>query len=1492
MLIRAELPGIDVAALSSWTLTDHQVSKNRQAAVPQNTGHPSAIEHCMPSMEPSAADPCTDETRNAAPTLKPESSDATSSAISSELGRLSFTALRLRWSLRGVECGWQLRIRTGLACDVHDLDDLSLVPVVREQEIQLTVTSAGPQKPSSADLSSLRIAIDAERFEAHIGPAAIQLASSLATHAFECPVQACNCVYNMTPTAILFGQMGTGEEILLAPHSQKTYTWLLPTSELRDQTPKDLHKSDSSGSSLASGCALAGFDASRLLDGNAGIAGMGDVSCLRGGAETETVAVCRMLRFRLHRSEMWSDGIGLGCTQRRWLLLQQGSEQIAVLAVVEASGFRSSLTILPSHMLFNSLPFPIHVEVLRDGDTIQKLDIPAYSQAQPLLLCIQGGYPRVSHNFVLRLLADSSGSISSEFALPLPPPFYLPKGGAGPQLPPGRWKESRFINHFAQSPELGKRHKDDLGPFWCSAHRAGALHSTTISLSAPLYLSNTFGALGVRHHSIYVRGAIEPTQLAALFADHTASSLPVMSAEQTSLTQALHITGMVRAGAVASVCLYPQADYVLCVQLQLEHHEPCEPPAILDQHRLDGISTLTPIIQPVYTTNQRGERIQLMMVVQKGALSAFDVDAKTPQSGQASNLEQDGGDDLAKSFVECSDCVALHVDRTKTQRIPRGVQLDSSDRAPALAITLLAPFEVFNLTELPLAFCSSFDRHKVLVLPPQSSGELPHSILGSWGSQHHKPTPTLGDLERTYFVRLAALEATSHDGVISSPCNSNQDAPKRIRPDDLKWSGFTSVLKPACVTLPFGSDEVVDLVVQAEHRRVGEWVQRSIAIRPAVRVYNLSSLPLKLAVCGFPYFHRLPALMVDDDKIFDTPEDGGLDLSIWQRDVCAEMDELGFPRVVPFSAVQLCVESSVSNVDVAVQASSNGGQHIDPAMVGSDSTSELGKGSLDGLRRNTDCTDATAKRQGKMGGSNSLLRSVAEAVCDDLGKLGGEAAEPPVWLWSRDVIIGSDKAGWRQRVALASECGQLALLTVELHVQDTGVRYLFLRMDSHPPIRIHNLTSHDLYVTDAAASPLDPPYRIAAGVQRPFYCAADAEEPISSAALQKTGTDGTDARALLVSCLSSARPDAASLVLAPARVITLICPSGSASSGRSNGGTLIRAAVSCQGPTRIIVFVPLHLPTALDTPVTVTKSRPPRDLTLSLRLGETSIVVWDSRNARTCLPARYRPVSVHSQSHAAIDEVPCLPLLHLRAIGSIWRIQRAVQPPPLPSSLQGGLQRLPSPHTLSTSISVRSLQVDGWSARSKSAHVILSAERSQLGLAATAARATQPMFRLSLLTARQTATAPRYIQLLEVHCAPLDVAIDDALLARLHAFAVNLSTSANAIESDCHPPNHGPPRPPRVMNSKAGRGVANISQAQGAFVERLEIGSLQLTITANTSQLGPVHVAANRAPLCFAPLTIGALHTSTGMLGRAILSRCAMRFARPIAHGPAIICRR
>ena len=236
------------------------------------------------------------------------------------------------------------------------------------------------------------------------------------------------------------------------------------------------------------------------------------------------------------------------------------------------------------------------------------------------------------------------------------------------------------------------------------------------------------------------------------------------------------------------------------------------------------------------------------------------------------------------------------------------------------------------------------------------------------------------------------------------------------------------------------------------------------------------------------------------------------------------------------------------------------------------------------------------------------------------------------WVWSREIDLGASMIGWRQRVVLSSECGQLTLVAVDVLADaETGVRKVLIQSDDQPPLRLHNLTPHDLYVSEVvlgggeeevqeaapsvslhpaqaaqgAQPPLRPqpppkasqplpfrlrpgetPLKLAAGAHGPYCCTSILDERLSSHA-QLSRARGSAADAGCVSKLTAAprrRPHlcpltaacscstAVAAVAAAAAVAAVAVMATSGGSLRRRQYPSARAAICQQGPTCLVVF--------------------------------------------------------------------------------------------------------------------------------------------------------------------------------------------------------------------------------------------------------------------------------------------------------------------------------
>ena len=185
--------------------------------------------------------------------------------------------------------------------------------------------------------------------------------------------------------------------------------------------------------------------------------------------------------------------------------------------------------------------------------------------------------------------------------------------------------------------------------------------------------------------------------------------------------------------------------------------------------------------------------------------------------------------------------------------------------------------------------------------------------------------------------------------------------------------------------------------------------------------------------------------------------------------------------------------------------------------------------------------------------------------------------------------------------------------------------------------------------------------------------------------------------------------------------------------------------------------------------------------------------------------------------------------------------------------------------------------------------------------------------RFSLLAAQHAPTAHRYLQLVELHCAPFEVALDDALLERMYAFGTNTShcmrRAARQTELSGEAEAAARVSVTAAVGDEAKRGEAKVGEAKrgeakGAasaasaaaaaaaaapsmvYIERLEIGALELTVSARTSRLGPMHVVASRAPLYLSPLSVAILSGPADAIRRALLSKYG---TQALSASPALV---
>ena len=1648
LMLQGDLPGVELT-LSSSAL---QARTGRANASAHDLAGASSATAANAASNANANNPANAAANAACATGGAAEPGARQAAQAEELMHFSLRSARLRWVGLGGRYGWRLRLRSRLAVDTHDFDDLSRVTLLRETEIRLAVGSSPGRKGLASGERALSLALEGERLELHVSPAAVHLACVLANcglrslpaprasltsttsdemirvgnagggvvesgreagrsrassasssasnsqnaklastsapsqqraprertqsaEAASMPsappigsaasntavgaglkassgarpgmglptVHAVNHIHNELPIDLLLGQVGTSEEVVLAADSTLAYAWRLP--------PKSSPANPATATAASAVAAAAASPTHRLH--------------------------FRLANFRLASSQpsrahdshaaLWSDAIDLDAPQRRWLPVGPDEDHVLALLTVSVRGFMRVVTLSPSHYVANELPTPMRAVVLRDGMRSGSMLVPAGCNPQPLLL----RFSRTAHRVHTLVLSSASAAVAepplasqvaaeghgSSTVLPVPAPPLLPStalvaaeltasssqpsaaDGGGARLAEGiKFRQLVQTNaHSTDASETGTPSTGiaDTSAFWYSAVRAEGSYETHLVLSAPLLLANTSAALPLHYRC-------------ELLTDGEAWSSILSAAD----------SGTVEAGGEAPLCLTPHATRSLNLRLRIEGYSWCSPALSLDAQMVDRIRQGMPLTTAVHATNRYGQRTELHVVVQEAAVgsgargvhgtgttSRTGAGASRGQgeagaaNGRASESEGiDRAGDGSQNKASRSAAFAANSEAASTLAIASG---------PSLVIALLAPFEVCNTSGATLALQCSLDRNLTLLIPP-SVPDAPLSeqyLLGSWGQRDEY------DPERKYLLRLAcAADVEDTKATAAGPLTTNPEG------GALRWSPFVTSADAAPLVLPAEMGEALQVALSSSTRlassRLPYCKLRSLSLQPGAAVYNLTRWPLRLAACGFPFFRRLSPLAGPNN---------GVELLRWQCDETADdFDASGERRSGALTSVTLCIDPILRTVNDSSQGAHpcDGGEACEPS---------IGRSKL-AVKGERDTASGS--------GVDSEGAVVQEQKVKQEGEEEDDDEEPVEWLWSREICLGAAKVGWRQRVVLASECGQLALVAVDLIVDTaSGVRKVLIQHEEQPPLRLHNLTPYDLYVSEATAAasgegeggePLeggglwwartdDPPLKLAAGAQGPYCSASVLDERLSHATLSSAARAGGGADALSVSRHSSPCSSggaAVAFALSPPRVL-LLAPTTASGDGHART-PIARTAICQQGPTCLVVFLPITtpgvdgdhhsslVPPPPPPPPLSRPPTPPRDLSFAAGFGEVAMIFWDERRP---------PMDIGASGIAT-------PLLHARLLACTIRAERHSQPPPLPASLQGGTQRLPAPRASTLSFCTRALQLDGWPVRGQGrpSKVVLSAQPPPLHSAAHAP-ALPPQLRMSILAVQPSPDAPRYVQLLELRAAPLEASLDDALIARLrlyaadvarchritasrHAVDVRTAQAEAASESAWHSrkgcssegvlaassldnsPSSSPPRSPSssatpsslpqfgASTETSAQGPAADHQAeraartsspvaapdQGAqqhpdatsiiYIERLEIGEIDLALTAHTSQLAPMHVAADRAPLTFASLAVGSLRGSAGALGRALLSRYG---SDALAASPALL---
>ena len=1077
---------------------------------------------------------------------------------------------------------------------------------------------------------------------------------------------------------------------MLPGHAQTGYAWLLPTSELPARSAADARAPPAAAALLVAGIgagAAGGARADGAGGGTGGGGGMGGGmgSGIGGGMASGALdstdgadahdGVYRMLRFAIKGvtgavvgADGWSDGIDLSSPQRRCLPLGTAAEHsMLVLVTVELNGFGTTVTIAPTHVLINELASPMHVRLFRDEVLLHAMTLPPDGDAHPLLL--RGVVSSASHagalvasTFELHLTtaaAAAAASQPSHSPMVLAVPVLLPRkvaaaaaaaGAAAARGSAGLGEPARCIPYAPPPPspppppsaleqtQLLTSRGDALGSFgniWYSIVRPGSTHTTRLTLSPPLRLVNTSSARKLHYSARLVRtGAVAGagrTGLTGRTGGSEASRAPTTTPNPPA-TEGAHddaaallrrITSDHEGGTVApegsaALRLHPTHDAPLELRLRWRGFGACEPPVRLDARALASVSAGTPLVINVSAQSESGERIELHLIIKAAASAA--ASNKTATAAAAAPAA------AAAAAAAAATTAAPPTGRAGVAAPglspANGLRPDCESDCEldcALELALIAPFEVLNETEATLALSASLDRALVLLLPPRRPAKGARAVLGSWGTDFI-PHGLIHHVRVAAAAPVAEADERAEGDEGSSSLASLPpllQPPKITSPEEgpLDWSPFLQLSKPACVTLGAEMGEALRVVIIPQERRVHGWVQRMLVIRPSICVHNRTPLPLRLAVCGFPYYHTLAAAPPTGARTSkakrgttsggggggvggDDDDDGGdnqtAELLRWQSS--GALDEAGHP--VTLTVVQICVEPHVLSIEQGK-----------PRLLGEDE-----------------------KDEGEEDGEYDWADGVSA---------GSSSAEPPTWIWSREIEVGLAKTGWRQRVALASECGQQRTLLILDVVLDeaTGMRHVLVQLDPQPVILLHNLTSEPLFIKDAAA-PHDALLRLAPGAQRPFCLAVAVEENLSRPISLESSAREIEGDRLLVSRTPSSA-HAATLALSPPRVLTLVCHDTASDERRATdgvviggSGALVRTAICHQGPTCLVVFVPLHaLDTACHAARRAASRAPPRDLSLSLQLQEVSILIWDTRRTHSELRPTTAPPSLRARPH-------------------------------------------------------------------------------------------------------------------------------------------------------------------------------------------------------------------------------------------------------------------
>ena len=802
------------------------------------------------------------------------------------------------------------------------------------------------------------------------------------------------------------------------------------------------------------------------------------------------------------------------------------------------------------------------------------------------------------------------------------------------------------------------------------------------------------------------------------------------------------------------------------------------------------------------------------------------------------------------------------------------------EEGAVIEVVLLAPLEVLSRAAHPLLLHCSLEHSHVLSLPVArgDGGYGCPTALCSWGVTQ--------DARHKYVVRLAvtdAEEAGEDAGGDARVGGKGGTAPRA-------WSEFVPVERSLTLSLAHPDGEHALLYRLTVSTRVSCGItHRLVEISPALYLHSHARLPLRVSVCGFPFFHSF------------RPRGGSAPVALerWMREV-GSREAAG--RVSPLLRMTVCVDGAelaaaqlrarARRRRVAVEKEGGGGQYEEEDDDDDDDHND-----------DEDEDDAEEEED------------------DD------EDEDEDEWDWSGELSLEADEVGRRQRVCLQSEGGRLRLLACELSVDGSGVLHASLFDDPQPPLTMLNHTHHTIFLSHAPAPseapsapiPAHEVLKLASGRTGHFFFGRR-----SHAVADNTPSSALSEAVLLLGLhpdmvAELAVPGTAALRLAPPRVLSLrlLPPRTPAAHGAASLPFMeVAADPEALQPLDVVVAISQHGPTCtLRLLPAATAARPiravapcaapPTDVSAVATIGRLSLCLWAERGLAAANAAVAPAITPAEAAAAAQDGAAALngggapahrlkggPLLHLSSKGLECSLHRSVQPTALPELLRHKLQHEPASSTAtSLQITLQTVQLDSWGSAAAAPRVVLCGETvPQWGSTAAAAAPRRTASRVSLITS-QYGAAPAHLQLAEVRLLPLSLTLDDLLIARITALAEASAVCARrthaALQADGGP--HA------VTNGAGGVGHGatplGIPRAARApppllYIARLCVSEVSVTLSAHTSRLGPLSVSTRHTPLTFSALSLTATLGSPAALGAALLGRYG---AEALAQSAALV---